>query len=274
VAAAGNGNYVAINVKAQDEAKPDLDALKAKLEELNRQVAEARANVDSADADAKLTDLQAKLDAVSKKVASPRIDVAGASRALAQLTAVDAAMGHLDDKNAESGNDDGRKWGESFRSAAGGRLNDLSGHLGGSGIGKDAERAGGEDGGLFGNSFVQTFLGGKKSAIVGGISSIMATLPALGAVGGVGLVAGRGAVVADKIPAVGAQFKKLGTSVMGTLENAVKPLVPFLTAAVGPIGGIMKQVGPELSGLFKSVGPMIAPLVSGIGGLVKGVLPG
>src|SRR5580700_9721903 len=141
---AGNGNYVAISVKAQDEAKPDLDALKAKLEELNRQVAEARADVDTADADAKLTDLQARLDAVSKKVASPRIDMAGAARALAQLTAVDAAMGHLGD-------------------AARGPLNDLSGHLGGSGIGKDAESAGREDGGLFGNSFVQTFLGGKKT---------------------------------------------------------------------------------------------------------------
>src|SRR5580700_4295114 len=175
---AGNGNYVAISVKAQDEAKPDLDALKAKLEELNRQVAEARADVDTADADAKLTDLQARLDAVSKKVASPRIDMAGAARALAQLTAVDAAMGHLGDE----GGDGGRRWGEGFRDAARGPLNDLSGHLGGSGIGKDAESAGREDGGLFGNSFVQTFLGGKKTAIVGGIASALAAVPALGAV--------------------------------------------------------------------------------------------
>ena len=96
-------NYVALKLKATDDAKPDLTDLKARLEDLNSQVATARANVNDADADATLTDLQAKLDAVGKKVASPRIDMAGASRALAQLTAVDAAMGHLDGQSEKTG---------------------------------------------------------------------------------------------------------------------------------------------------------------------------
>ena len=265
-------NYVSIAVRAQDGAKPDLTALKARLEELNKQVAEARVNVDDADADAKLTDLEAKLDAVSKKVASPKIDMAGASRALAQLTAVDAAMRHLGDQ----GEPEGDRAGDGFARSFLGRMDGLRSKVDGGGIlGQGgAAKAGTSDGGVFGNSFVQTFLGGKKTAIVGGISSLMATMPALGAVGGVGLVAGLGAMVADKIPSVAAQFSKLGTTVMSTLETAVKPMVPFLDSAVKQIGGFVQSIGPELSGLFKSVGPMIQPLVSGLEGLVKGLLPG
>ena len=37
-----------------------------------------------------------------------------------------------------------------------------------------------------------------------------------------------GVAVANQIPAVHAQFAKLGTQVMGTLETAVKPMIPFI----------------------------------------------
>ena len=95
-------NYVALRIKALDGAKPDLDELKLKLDELKGRVAEARAEVSTAEADRQLTDLEAKLEAVSKKVASPKIDVAGASRANAQITAVEADLDGLDAKAAES----------------------------------------------------------------------------------------------------------------------------------------------------------------------------
>ena len=96
-------NYVSLKIKATDDAKPDLTDLKAKLEDLGRQVATARANVDDADADAKLLALQAKLDALDKKTASPRIDMAGASKALADIAAVDVAMRHLGDQSGTGG---------------------------------------------------------------------------------------------------------------------------------------------------------------------------
>ena len=96
-------NYVAISIKALDEgAKPDLAELKLKLDELKGRVAEARADVSTAEADAKLTDLEAKLAAVDKKLVSPRIDVAGAARANAQITGVEADLGRLDAAAAES----------------------------------------------------------------------------------------------------------------------------------------------------------------------------
>lgn len=89
-------NYVGISIRATDGAKPDLTELKAMLDALKGTVAEARAEVDDADADAKLIALQAKLESVSKQVARPRIDMAGAARALASVSAVDAAMRQMD----------------------------------------------------------------------------------------------------------------------------------------------------------------------------------
>jgi phage-related protein len=268
-------NYVAIKIKADDGAKPDLTELRARLEELQGKVATARASVDDADADAKLADLQARLEAVSKKVASPRIDMAGAARALAQLTAVDAAMGHLDGKTAGDGEKAGQGWLSGFRRAlTGGKMNDVSAQLGGSGLGKDMEKAGGQDGGFFHNSFVTTFLGGLKGTILAGVGMAMAALPALGAVAGVAMVAGLGAMVASKIPAVAKEFKSLGAQVMGTLETAVKPLVPFLLSAGRQLASFVQQIGPLLAGMFKAVGPMLQPLVYGLEGLVGGLLPG
>jgi phage-related protein len=269
-------NYVSIKLKADNGAKPDLTDLRARLAELSGKVATARADVDDAAADAKLTDLDAKLLAISKKVSSPRIDMAGAARALAQVTAVDAALDALADKDvkpevkdgaadaAAAGEKDGLAFREAFRRAAGGGLNDLSSQLGGSGLGKDMEKSGKEEGGFFHNSFVTTFLGGLKGTIIAGLSTAVAALPALGAVAGAGLVIGAGVMIASKIPAIAAQFKGLGTQIMGTLK----------TAAIKQVGGFVKSIGPELSGMFKAVGPMIGPLLKGLESLVRGLLPG
>ena len=95
-------NYVSLRLKATDDAKPDLTDLKARLNELSGKVATARANVDDVDADAKLTALEAKLAAVGKRVASPRIDMAGAAGAVAQITAVDAALQDMEKEPARA----------------------------------------------------------------------------------------------------------------------------------------------------------------------------
>lgn len=96
-------NVVEILVKSRDDAKPDLDALKARLDELKDEVATARADVDDSDAAAKLDALQAKLLNLDKKTANPKITMSGALSAEAQIHAVEAAMKHLDTTAADGG---------------------------------------------------------------------------------------------------------------------------------------------------------------------------
>src|SRR5690349_2468367 len=89
-------NVVVIKVKASDAgAKPEMDALKAELDELGRKVAEARVDVDDKEGAAKLKNLNAQLIALGQRVANPKITLAGAARVEAQLAAVDAALGKI-----------------------------------------------------------------------------------------------------------------------------------------------------------------------------------
>jgi phage-related protein len=85
-------NYVEIQVKASDTAKPDLTDLKAKLDELGAKVETAKVDVDDADGTAKLLAMNAKLAALNAKVANPRISISGAAKAEADLAALDAQM--------------------------------------------------------------------------------------------------------------------------------------------------------------------------------------
>ncbi len=95
-------NYVEILVKSRDEAKPDLDDLKAKLQELSHEVATARAEVDDADAAAKLDKLQAKLLDLDRRTANPKIRMSGAIRAEAEIHAVEASLDRLKRKEDEA----------------------------------------------------------------------------------------------------------------------------------------------------------------------------
>lgn len=85
-------NYVEIAIKARDDAKPPLDDLRLALDELNRRVAEALATVDDKEAEATLLRLNAKLDEIGRKVENPRLTVAGADKAIADLAAADLAL--------------------------------------------------------------------------------------------------------------------------------------------------------------------------------------
>ena len=97
-------NYVQIQIKASDTAKPDLTSLKAQLDELGAKAETAKVDVDDTDGTAKLLAINAKLAALNAKVAKPNITVAGAAKAEADLAAVDASLQHLSDdsKKADS----------------------------------------------------------------------------------------------------------------------------------------------------------------------------
>jgi hypothetical protein len=88
-------NYVEILVKSTDDAKPDMDALKARLTDLSHQNAEMRATVDDADAAAKLDKIRAQLLDLDKRTANPKITMQSAVRAEAQAHALEAAMAKL-----------------------------------------------------------------------------------------------------------------------------------------------------------------------------------
>src|SRR6266700_2237972 len=93
-------NYVALRIKATDTAKPDLTDLKAKLEELNRKVASAKVDVNDKDGAAKLAAMNAKLATLGERTSRPKITVAGAARAQAEIAALDAEMDRGEKKAA------------------------------------------------------------------------------------------------------------------------------------------------------------------------------
>lgn len=97
------GNYVEIVLKARDEAKPDVDALKLALDELKGKVATALVDVDDGESEAKLLALAARLDAIGRKVENPRITVQGAGKAVADMAAVDVALGKVSSVGKDTG---------------------------------------------------------------------------------------------------------------------------------------------------------------------------
>ena len=94
-------NYVEIKVKASDDAKPDLEALKFDLESIGHKVETAKIEVEDKDASAKLLALNARLADLNRKVSNPRLTAAGAAKVEADIAAVDAALDRLNDKHAK-----------------------------------------------------------------------------------------------------------------------------------------------------------------------------
>lgn len=96
------GNTVEILIESKDDAAPDMDDLKARLDELSAKVAEARIDVDDADAAAKLDRMRAKLIDLGDKTAKPKITVSGAIRAEAEIHAVEASLDNMKRKEDEA----------------------------------------------------------------------------------------------------------------------------------------------------------------------------
>ncbi len=155
-------NVVEILIKARDQAKPDLVALQARLDALAHEVATARAEVNDAGAAAKLDALDAKLLALSKRVANPKIDMAGAVRAEAQIHAVEKALSDLNGKTADA---------EVKTSGLAGMLMRLGGAAGGA-----AGVLGGGSGGLSG------VLGGISPLAAGAAAAVAALATGFGGI--------------------------------------------------------------------------------------------
>ena len=89
------------SVPVTADTKPaglSIDALKVRLADLSRTVAEARVGVDDKEANAKLAAMDVKLTKLSSKLASPRVTLEGAAAVEAQLLALDASFDRLQHK--------------------------------------------------------------------------------------------------------------------------------------------------------------------------------
>jgi len=94
-------NYVTLKIRASDTAKPDLTDLKLQLGELGAKVETAKVDVDDREAGVKLLDLNARLADLNRKVANPRISLAQAARAEAQIAALELELDKLGAKTAK-----------------------------------------------------------------------------------------------------------------------------------------------------------------------------
>jgi hypothetical protein len=94
-------NYVEVKIKASDEAKPDLEALKFDLDAIGAKVETAKIEVDDKDAAAKLLSLNARLADLNRKVANPKIKVDGAARAAADILFVEHELDKLTSKEGD-----------------------------------------------------------------------------------------------------------------------------------------------------------------------------
>ncbi len=159
-----------------------------------------------------------------------------------------------------SGDEAGRSWSSRFASAI---KNDNS-----------SGRAGISAGNGFLRGFVSFAVPGLKTALITAASAGLAALPAIGAIGGAGLMIGLGAMIASKIPAVAKQFKDFGTQAMGVLKGAVQPMIAPMLAALHQLAAFLGNIAPLLHQAFAAAGPLIEPLAAGLEGIVAGVLPG
>jgi hypothetical protein len=92
-------NIVEILIGAKDTATPDLDALKARLDELGRKSVTASVNVKGdTDAELAVTRLQTQLLTLGKQVSNPKISVEGAAAAELKMHALELSLDKLNDR--------------------------------------------------------------------------------------------------------------------------------------------------------------------------------
>jgi hypothetical protein len=97
-------NEVTIVVSSRDNSGLDLDKLKARLNELGRQVADARVNVKGdKEATLALDRMQVKLDTLGRRVSSPKISLDGAFKARVEIDALALSLDKLGGKTGTAG---------------------------------------------------------------------------------------------------------------------------------------------------------------------------
>jgi SLT domain-containing protein len=111
---------------------------------------------------------------------------------------------------------------------------------------------------------------------IGGIGTILAALPALMGVVGLGMgVAMVGGLVFGAVktsPKLMAQLKGIGADATKMFTQAVAPLVPFLKQVFDQIPPLIKAIEPVLQGISKIVGPQLMGILNGLAPIIGGLL--
>ena len=235
-------NYVEILVRARDQgAKPEMDDLRVKLNDLAGKVAEARAVVDDSAAAAKLDDLQAKLLRLDRTTARPRITMDQAVRAESQLHSLDAAFAKIGDDAEQSA------------AKADKALDD---------VGRKAKDTG------------QQTASAISPLLIGAFAAAATAGPGLLLAGTAAAVLGAGALITKSNANLQDGYRQLGQDASQAVTEATAPLVPALQGALGVLDQGIGQTGDELKGAFAAVAPDAKEIAGGLVSLVDNALPG
>jgi hypothetical protein len=234
-------NYVEIKIKASDTAKPDLTSLKAQLDELGSKTESAKVSVDDKDAAAKLLDVNAKLARLGKTLASPRITVAGAARAEAEIARLNAQLDHL------GGKSEGVTTLKSRLMSLGRTAADV-GTGGFSGLGQDAGMA---SKAMAGFSLATGLLEAPMAGLIVGVGGLASGLVAAGAgLGAFGLVAKANFTTAST---AATQVQTAQIAYNAAIKAGAKQSTAYV-AEQKAIGVAYAQLSPAQIALSKNIG--------------------
>jgi len=235
-------NYVEILVRSRDQgAKPEMDELRVKLNDLAGKVAEARVMVEDTTAAAKLDELQAKLLRLDRATARPNINMEQAIRAESQLHNLDAVFTKIGD-DAQSGGQKADK-----------ALDD---------VGKKAKQTG------------QDAANGLSPLLMGAFVTAASAGPGLLLAGTATAVLGVGALITKSNANLQAGYQQLGQDASQAITQATAPLIPQLQGAITVLDQGIGQTGDELKGAFAAAAPEAQDMARGVLDLVDNALPG
>lgn len=231
-------NYVEILVRARDQgAKPEMDDLRVKLNDLAGKVAESRAVVDDTAAAAKLDDLQAKLLRLDRTTARANINMEQAVRAEGQLHSFETQY----DKLIEDLNKPPKDPFDNLK--------------------KDAQNA-------------ATGPGGISPLLIGAFAAAATAGPGLLLAGTSTAVLGVGALITKSNANLQAGYQQLGQDASQAITDATAPLIPQLQGAITVLDQGIGQTGDELKSVFAAAAPEAQDMARGVLDLVDNALPG
>ncbi|HXR74006.1 hypothetical protein [Actinocrinis sp.] len=235
-------NYVEILVRSRDQgAKPEMDELRVKLNDLAGKVAEARVMVEDTAAAAKLDDLQAKLLRLDRATARPNINMEQAIRAESQLHNLDAVFTKIGD-DAQSGGQKADK-----------ALDD---------VGKKAKQTG------------QDAANGLSPLLMGAFVTAASVGPGILLAGTAAAVLGAGALVTKGNAQLQGSYQNLARDASDAIETATAPLIPQLQGAINVLDQGIGKTGAELKDAFAAAAPMAQDMAHGVLSLADNALPG
>jgi hypothetical protein len=258
-------NTVEILVSSRDDARPDLDDLRAKLAELGAAVDTARVEVDDTAAAAKLDDLKAKLLRLNDQVANPKIKMAGAVRAESQVHLIEGALDDLGRKSDETSSRTGRLAGV-FRSISAAIMGGSGGGGGGEGAEEGAE---GGSGGLAGALDGLPLLLNPVVLAAGALAAILAG-PLIA--GLFAVTASIGSLAVFAIPALSQIWGAMtgGKKAMDSLHGPMRQVAEEGKGLMGTFDKISKAVQPSVMQMFgdglkivQALMPSLKPLAEG-----------